>query len=93
MTPFHRATMLGLASLGLLALAACTTTSPNYGYGNTGTSYPSQAQCSDCGIVTRIDVLASTRSAPAATGTVLGGIVGAVAGAVVYRVIGGQKAR
>ena len=38
MTPFHRATMLGLASLGLLALAACTTTSPNYGYGNQGLS-------------------------------------------------------
>ena len=71
MTPFHRATMLGLASLGLLALAACTTTSPNYGYGNQGSSYPSQTRCADCGIVTRIDVLASTRSAPAATGTVL----------------------
>ena len=80
MTPFHRATMLGLASLGLLALAACTTTSPNYGYGNQGSSYPSQTRCADCGIVTRIDVLASTRSAPAATGTVLGGIVGAMAG-------------
>ena len=75
MTPFHRATMLGLASLGLLALAACTTTSPNYGYGNQGSSYPSQTRCADCGIVTRIDVLASTRSAPAATGTVLGGVV------------------
>ena len=91
MTPFHRATMLGLASLGLLALAACTTTSPNYGYGNTGTSYPSQAQCSDCGIVTRIDVLASTRSAPAATGTVLGGIVGAVAGHEISDRTGGSK--
>ena len=91
MTPFHRATMLGLASLGLLALAACTTTSPNYGYGNTGTSYPSQAQCSDCGIVTRIDVLASNRSAPAATGTVLGGIVGAVAGHEISDKTGGSK--
>ena len=91
MTPFHRATMLGLASLGLLALAACTTTSPNYGYGNTGTSYPSQAQCTDCGIVTRIDVLASNRSAPAATGTVLGGIVGAVAGHEISDRTGGSK--
>ena len=87
MTPFHRATMLGLASLGLLALAACTTTSPNYGYGNQGSSYPSQTRCADCGIVTRIDVLASTRSAPAATGTVLGGIVGAVAGAAAGKAI------
>ena len=87
MTPFHRATMLGLASLGLLALAACTTTSPNDGYGNQGSSYPSQTRCADCGIVTRIDVLASTRSAPAATGTVLGGIVGAVAGAAAGKAI------
>ena len=91
MTPFHRATKLALASVGLLALAACTTTSPNYGYGNTGTSYPSQAQCSDCGIVTRIDVLASNRSAPAATGTVLGGIVGAVAGHEISDRTGGSK--
>ena len=91
MTPFHRATMLGLASLGLLALAACTTTSPNYGYGNQGSSYPSQTQCSDCGIVTRIDVLASNRSAPAATGTVLGGIVGAVAGHEISDKTGGSK--
>ena len=91
MTPFHRATMLGLASLGLLALAACTTTSPNYGYGNQGSSYPSQTRCADCGIVTRIDVLASTRSAPAATGTVLGGIVGAVAGHEISDRTGGSK--
>ena len=91
MTPFHRATMLGLASLGLLALAACTTTSPHYGYGNQGSSYPSQTRCADCGIVTRIDVLASTRSAPAATGTVLGGIVGAVAGHEISDRTGGSK--
>ena len=41
--------------------------------------------------MTRIDVLASNRSAPAATGTVLGGIVGAVAGHEISDKTGGSK--
>ncbi|HEY5970913.1 MAG TPA: glycine zipper 2TM domain-containing protein, partial [Pseudoxanthomonas sp.] len=46
-------------------------------------SYPSSSspsRCYDCGIITRIDTVASGRTAPSATGAVLGGIVGAVAG-------------
>ena len=74
--------LIGLAAFGMLALAGCTTTSPNYGSSGYGSSapYPSQARCADCGLVTRIDVVASNRSAPSATGAILGGIVGAVAG-------------
>ena len=62
--------LIGLAAFGMLALAGCTTTSPNYGSSGYGSSapYPSQARCADCGLVTRIDVVASNRSAPSATG-------------------------
>ena len=91
MTPFHRATKLALASVGLLALAACTTTSPNYGYGNQGSSYAAQAEWWGCGVVTRSDVVAAHRSAPAATGTARGGIVGAVAGHEISDKTGGSK--
>ena len=61
--------LIGLAAFGMLALAGCTTTSPNYGSSGYGSSapYPSQARCADCGLVTRIDVVASNRSAPSAT--------------------------
>ena len=67
--------LIGLAAFGMLALAGCTTTSPNYGSSGYGSSapYPSQARCADCGLVTRIDVVASNRSAPSATGAILGG--------------------
>ena len=74
--------LIGLAAFGMLALAGCTTTSPNYGSSGYGSSapYPSQARCADCGLVTRIDVVASNRSAPSATGAILGGIAGAIIG-------------
>ena len=51
--------LIGLAAFGMLALAGCTTTSPNYGSSGYGSSapYPSQARCADCGLVTRIDLL------------------------------------
>ena len=70
-----------------------TTTSPNYGSSGYGSSapYPSQARCADCGLVTRIDVVASNRSAPSATGAILGGIVGAVAGHEISDKTGGSK--
>ena len=87
--------LFGIAALATLALAGCASTSPNYGYGNSGygsgSSYPSRTTCADCGIVTRIDAIGSTRSAPSATGAVLGGIVGAVAGHEISDKTGGSK--
>ena len=85
--------LIGLAAFGMLALAGCTTTSPNYGSSGYGSSapYPSQARCADCGLVTRIDVVASNRSAPSATGAILGGIVGAVAGRQISDRTGGSE--
>lgn len=85
------APMLGLAAVGMLALAGCSTTSPNRDYGY-GSSYPAQpAYCADCGIVTRIDTYRSTSSTPANTGAILGGIVGAVAGHEISDKTGGSK--
>ncbi|KOB50749.1 glycine zipper 2TM domain-containing protein, partial [Xanthomonas arboricola] len=55
-----------------------------------GYSQP-QARCVDCGIVTRIDEVGPTRSAPTGTGAVLGGIVGAVAGRQISKETGGSK--
>lgn len=85
--------LLCVAAIGTLALVGCSTTSPNYGgYGNYGTSYPSApTACADCGIVTRIETVASGRTAPSATGAVLGGIVGAVAGREISDRTGGSK--
>ena len=87
--------MLGLAAAGMIALAGCSTTSPNYGssYPSSypSSSYPSRTTCADCGIVTRIDVIPSGRSAPSATGAILGGIVGAVAGHEISDHTGGSK--
>jgi len=83
-----------VAAIGTLALAGCATTSPNAGYGQSYPSsqnYPQSQYCADCGIVTRIDVIASNRSAPSATGAVLGGIVGAVAGHEISDKTGGSK--
>jgi outer membrane lipoprotein SlyB len=86
----HR--LIGIAALATLALAGCASTSPNYGSSNSGYSYPSsRTTCADCGIVTRIDVVGSNRSAPSATGAVLGGIVGAVAGHEISDKTGGSK--
>ncbi|AKC87816.1 glycine zipper 2TM domain-containing protein [Pseudoxanthomonas suwonensis] len=83
---------LGVAAFGLLALSGCATApSPNYGYGSPAPGYPSQVRCADCGLVTRIDVIPSNRSAPSATGAILGGIVGAVAGHEISDHTGGSK--
>jgi outer membrane lipoprotein SlyB len=87
--------LIGIAAFGMLALAGCSTTSPNYGSGSQGygtqPAYPTQTRCADCGLVTRIDVVASNRSAPSATGAILGGIVGAVAGHEISDHTGGSK--
>ena len=82
--------LIAASAIATLALAGCAT-SPGYGgggynnggynnggYGNNG-GY-NQNRCADCGIVTRINTVASGRTAPSATGAILGGIVGAVAG-------------
>ena len=79
-----------------LTLAACAT-GPQYGggYGNgygDRSGYGSQQQaCGNCGIVTRIDTVASGRTAPTAAGAVLGGIVGAIAGHELSDHTGGSK--
>ena len=85
-----------LIAIGLtatLALAGCASTSPGYssGYGGGYNTAPANRYCADCGIVERIDVVPSGRSAPSATGAVLGGIVGAVAGRQISKETGGSK--
>lgn len=88
--------LLAIASVATLALAGCATSpgyggysSPSPGYSSSG--YSSSRYCADCGIVTRIDTVASGRTAPSATGAVLGGIVGAVAGHEISDKTGGSK--
>lgn len=88
--------LIAIGAVASLALAGCAS-SPGYnntggyntGYGNSGYSTP--ARCADCGIVTRINTVQSGRTAPAATGAVLGGIVGAVAGHEISDKTGGSK--
>ena len=72
--------LIAIGAVASLALAGCAS-SPGYsntggyntGYGNSG--YSTSARCADCGIVTRINTVQSGRTAPAATGAVLGGII------------------
>ncbi|MEL4890030.1 glycine zipper 2TM domain-containing protein [Xanthomonas protegens] len=88
--------LMATAAVATLALAGCAT-SPGYGggYGG-GYNQPArggytQTRCADCGIVTRIDTVPSGRTAPSATGAILGGIVGAVAGHEISDHTGGSK--
>ncbi len=86
--------LLAVGAVAVAALAGCAT-SPGYnsGYGS-GYSSPapvsSASRCYDCGIITRIDTVGSGRSAPSATGAILGGIVGAVAGREISQQTGGS---
>jgi len=89
--------LIAAAAVATVALAGCATTSPGYGssgynngYGNSSGNYNTN-RCADCGIVTRINQVASGRSAPSATGAVLGGIVGAVAGHEISDHTGGSR--
>ena len=59
-------------------MVGCATTSPNYGDGYSSPPPSSSTACYDCGTVTRIDAVGTTRSGT--TGAVIGGIVGAAAG-------------
>lgn len=90
---------IALGAIATLALAGCAT-SPGYGgggYSNNNSGYGGMAgnaptnRCADCGIVTRINTVASGRTAPNATGAVLGGIVGAVAGHEISDHTGGSR--
>lgn len=82
--------LLAVGALATVALAGCATTSPG-SYGSQSPSYSQPTRCYDCGIITRIDVVASGRTAPSATGAVLGGLVGAVVGREISDQTGGSK--
>ena len=87
--------LIAMSAFAAATLAGCAT-SPGYGYGDRGygNSRPVSSQparCFDCGIVTRIETVGSGRSAPSATGAVLGGIVGAVAGREISDQTGGSS--
>ncbi|HEY0335566.1 MAG TPA: glycine zipper 2TM domain-containing protein [Stenotrophomonas sp.] len=90
---YLRKIVIGLGTAA--ALAGCATTQPGYSSYPSGNysspSYSSTARCADCGIVTRINGVQSTSTAPSATGAVLGGIVGAVAGRTISHETGGSK--
>ena len=81
--------LLAISAVAAITLGGCATTSPGYGYGSQVPA-SSPARCYDCGIVTRIDTVASGRTAPSATGAILGGIVGAVAGREISGRTGGS---
>ncbi|WP_296282445.1 glycine zipper 2TM domain-containing protein [Pseudoxanthomonas sp.] len=86
--------LLAIGMTTAVALAGCASTSPGYGSSGYGGGYnnaPANRYCADCGIVERIDVVSSGRSAPSATGAVLGGIVGAVAGRQISDRTGGSE--
>ena len=74
--------LLGVAAAASLALAGCATSGyGSTGYGNAPPVGGSNANCYDCGTVTRIEMTGGTSSnVPNATGAVLGGLVGAAAG-------------
>ncbi len=89
--------LIAVSAIASLALAGCAT-SPGYNnggnYGNNSGNYDNgynQNRCNDCGIVTRINTVASGRTAPSATGAILGGLVGAVAGHEISDHTGGSK--
>ncbi|HSX65222.1 MAG TPA: glycine zipper 2TM domain-containing protein [Pseudoxanthomonas sp.] len=84
--------LLAVGAIGAIALAGCATTSPGYGSGGYSSAPAASSRyCADCGIVTRIDRVPAGRTAPSATGAVLGGIVGAVAGRQISDRTGGSE--
>lgn len=89
-----KSTLIATAALACLALAGCASNGYNSGGGyNSGYSggYATSQVCNDCGTIVRIMELDSGRSAPTATGAVLGGLVGAVAGHEIADHTGGSR--
>lgn len=82
--------LLAMSVIATATMAGCATTSPGYGYGSPAPASSSSARCLDCGIITRMDAVGSGRTAPSATGAILGGIVGAVAGREISQRTGGS---
>lgn len=80
------------ALITVVGVTGCATapSGGGYGYSNQAPGYSSRG-CADCGLVTRIDTVPSGRTAPSATGAILGGIVGAVAGHEISDKTGGSK--
>ncbi len=81
--------VLPFALLATVTIAGCNTARLGYG-GGYGGGY-NQQRCIDCGVVTRINVVQSNRSAPTGVGAVIGGVVGAVAGRHISKKTGGSK--
>jgi outer membrane lipoprotein SlyB len=82
-----------VALITAVGLAGCATapSGGGYGYSRPSPGYSNTRGCADCGLVTRIDTVGSGRTAPSATGAILGGIVGAVAGHEISDKTGGSK--
>lgn len=79
------------AALVALAVSGCASTG-NYSSSTSANSISSASGiCADCGTVARIMVLDSGRTAPTASGAVLGGLVGAVAGHEISDHTGGSR--
>jgi outer membrane lipoprotein SlyB len=74
----HSLPLLGVAAAACVALAGCASSPAYTNSGYTSPSYGNASACYDCGTVTRIETVGTTRSG--ATGAVIGGLVGAAAG-------------
>lgn len=88
--------LLGASAMIAAFAAAGCATSPGYGGGYSSapastSSYGTPSNCYDCGTVIRIETLGGAKTAPNATGAVLGGIVGAIAGHEISDKTGGSK--
>lgn len=68
---------LAIAALSPFALVGCATSGSGYADGGSGYG-SSQANCYDCGTVTRIEQGAGSRT-PNATGAVVGAVIGGLA--------------
>ncbi|HHW4679444.1 MAG TPA: glycine zipper 2TM domain-containing protein [Xylella sp.] len=81
--------VLSFALIAIVMVAGCNTTRLGYGAGS-GSGY-NQKRCIDCGVVTRINVVPSNRTAPTGVSAIIGGVVGAVAGRQISKKTGGSK--
>ncbi|AXI83830.1 glycine zipper 2TM domain-containing protein [Xylella taiwanensis] len=81
--------VLTFALIATVTVTGCSTAGFGYGTGYRG-GY-NQQRCNDCGVVTRISVVQSNRTAPTGIGAMIGGVVGAVAGRQISKKTGGSK--